>query len=60
MPVRRGNGQDLREQRPAGVAPGANRQFVFDSDGSVAAGPVTINVGPHVITVDRSGLVQGP
>jgi MSHA pilin protein MshC len=59
-PVRRGDGQNLLEVRPAGVTLGANRQFVFAADGTVAAGPVTINVGPHAVTVDASGAVQGP
>jgi prepilin-type N-terminal cleavage/methylation domain-containing protein len=59
-PVRRGDGQDLAELQPAGVVLGANRQFVFAADGSVAAGPVTIDVGPQAITVDASGTVQGP
>jgi len=36
-----------------------NRQFVFAADGSVGAN-VTINVGPQAITVDSSGMVQGP
>ena len=59
-PVRRGNGQDLIESQPAGVVLAANRQFVFAADGSVAGGPVTINVGPQAITIDASGVVQGP
>ncbi|MBC7840860.1 MAG: prepilin-type N-terminal cleavage/methylation domain-containing protein [Gemmatimonadaceae bacterium] len=57
-PVRRGNGQNLDELNPAGVVLGANRQFVFAADGSVAAGPVTIAIGPHVVTVDATGIVQ--
>jgi len=59
-PVRRGNGQDLLEVRPAGVTLAANQQFVFAADGSVASGAVTINVGPQTITIDDSGLVHGP
>ena len=59
-PVRRGDGQALLELTPAGVSLGANRQLVFAADGTVAAGPVTINVGPQTITVDASGVVQGP
>ncbi|MEO8065176.1 MAG: GspH/FimT family pseudopilin [Pseudomonadota bacterium] len=59
-PVRRGNGQSLLELQPAGATPGANRQFVFAPDGTVAAGPLTINIGPQLITVQPSGLVQGP
>ena len=58
-PVRRGD-QTLFELQPSGVTLAANRQFVFAADGSVAAGPVSINVGPQTITVDASGLVQGP
>ena len=59
-PVRRGDGQSLLETQPAGVTLGANRQFVFAPDGSVAGGPVTISIGPHAITIDTSGAVQGP
>jgi MSHA pilin protein MshC len=59
-PVRRGDGQNLTERRPAGVAAMPNRVLVFASDGSVAGAPVIINVGPQTITVDASGLVQGP
>jgi len=59
-PVRRGDGQNLIELQPAGATLAANRQFVFAADGTVAAGPVTINVGPQTITVDASGAVAGP
>ena len=59
-PVRRGDGQSLLELAPAGAVLGANRQFVFAADGTVAAGPVNINIGPQAITVDVSGVVQGP
>ena len=59
-PVRRGNGQSLLELTPAGAALAANRQFVFAPNGSVAGGPLNINVGPQTITVQASGLVQGP
>lgn len=58
-PVRRGNGNSLIEYQPAGVVLAVNRQFVFAADGAVGA-PVTINVGPHAIAVDASGMVQGP
>jgi prepilin-type N-terminal cleavage/methylation domain-containing protein len=58
-PVQRGDGGNLEALLPAGVAPGANQQFVFAADGRVGAG-LTINVGPQTITVDASGLVQGP
>src|SRR5262245_4345933 len=58
-PVRRGD-QTLFELQPSGVTLAANRQFVFAPDGSVAAGPVSINLGPQAITIDSSGLVQGP
>ena len=27
---------------------------------SLAGGPVSINIGPHTISVDASGLVSGP
>jgi prepilin-type N-terminal cleavage/methylation domain-containing protein len=59
-PLQRGDGQDLVELRPAAVAPGTNRQFVFDAQGRVAAAPITIDIGPHRISVDGAGLVQGP
>ncbi len=59
-PVRRGDGQNLIELQPAGVTLAANRQFVIAADGSVAAGPLTINVGPQAITIDASGVVSGP
>jgi MSHA pilin protein MshC len=59
-PVRRGDGQSLLELQPAGVTLAASRQFVIAADGSVAAGPITINVGPQAIVVDVSGVVSGP
>jgi MSHA pilin protein MshC len=59
-PVLRGNGNALNELQPAGVALAANRQFVFASDGRVGAGAVSINVGPHTITIGPSGAVDGP
>jgi MSHA pilin protein MshC len=60
-PVRRGDGQNLLELQPADVVLAANRQFVFAAtDGSVAGGPITITVAPHVITIDASGAVSGP
>jgi prepilin-type N-terminal cleavage/methylation domain-containing protein len=59
-PVQRGNGNSLIEYQPAGLVLAANRTVVFAWDGSVAAGPVTINLGQQIITVDASGLVQGP
>ncbi|MEO8017955.1 MAG: GspH/FimT family pseudopilin [Pseudomonadota bacterium] len=59
-PVRRGNGANLSELQPTGVVLAANRTFVFSSDGAVAGGPFTINLGPQTITVAASGLVQGP
>jgi MSHA pilin protein MshC len=46
--------------QPADVVLAQNRQFVFASDGSVATGPVSITIGPQVLTVDPSGVVQGP
>ena len=60
-PVRRGDGQNLTASRPGGVTLAANRVFVFSgTDGTVAAGPVTIRIGPQVITVEPTGAVQGP
>lgn len=59
-PVRRGDGQSLVELPPAGAALAVNRQFVFAADGRVPGGPVLINVGVQQITVEASGLVQGP
>lgn len=56
--VRRGGGDTLSGNMPAGVALAANRQFVFGSDGSVVGGPYNINVGPHALVVQPSGLVQ--
>lgn len=58
-PVKRGDGQSLFELQPPGVVLLANQQFSFAADGSVGAN-VTINVGPQTITVDASGVVQGP
>lgn len=46
--------------QPTGVVLATNRQFVFAADGSVAGAPVNITVGPQVLTVDASGVVQGP
>ena len=60
-PVRRGDGRDLAESQPTGVALAANRTLVFSGvDGTVAGGPVSIDIGPQSITVDASGVVQGP
>ena len=59
-PVQRGVGNALTELQPAGVALAANRQLVFASTGNVAPAPVTINIGPQVLTVDAFGVVQGP
>ena len=56
--VRRGDGDALAGNMPGSVALAANRQFVFGVDGSVAVGPVNINVGPHALVVQPSGLVQ--
>ena len=57
-PVMRGS-QSLIELQPSGVTLAANRQFVFAADGSVGAN-ISINLGPQAITVDSSGMVQGP
>ena len=59
-PVQRGDGQDLLELQPTGVALAANSQFVFASDGTVATAPLTIVVGLQTISVAASGMVQGP
>jgi len=56
--VRRGDGDTLAANMPAGVALAANRQFTFNSDGSVAGGPYSIDVGPHSLVVEPSGLVH--
>lgn len=58
-PVLRGDGRTLSEDQPANLALAANRQFVFAADGTVGA-PVTINVGPHTISIDAAGVVSGP
>jgi MSHA pilin protein MshC len=50
----------FNEMQPAGIVLAANRQFVFAADGSVAGGPLTIDIGPQVLTVDASGLVTSP
>jgi MSHA pilin protein MshC len=60
-PVRRGDGVNLAELQPTGVALAAGRQFVFSGvDGTVAGAPLTIQVGPQVVTVEATGAVQGP
>jgi len=60
-PVKRGDGRDLAEWPSAGVVLAANRTLVFAAvDGTVAAGPLSIDIGPQTITVSASGVVQGP
>jgi MSHA pilin protein MshC len=59
-PVLRGMGGALNEPQPADVTLAANRQITFGRDGRVAGGTVTIDVGPHVITISPSGAVTGP
>jgi MSHA pilin protein MshC len=60
-PVQRGSGGELSERQPAGVVLAAARVVVFTATtGSLAGPPVNIDVAPHRITVDSSGLVQGP
>lgn len=44
--------------QPANVALGANRQLVFAADGTLAGGPVTIDIGTRSISISNSGLVQ--
>jgi prepilin-type N-terminal cleavage/methylation domain-containing protein len=56
--VRRGDGDVLTANMPAGVALAANRQFTFINDGSVPGGPYNIAVGPHALIVEASGLVH--
>jgi prepilin-type N-terminal cleavage/methylation domain-containing protein len=59
--VRRGDGAPLDASQPAGVVLAANRQFVFSgTDGRVAGGPIAIDIGTKALTVDASGIVQGP
>jgi MSHA pilin protein MshC len=49
------------EAEPANVTLAANRQLVFaGADGSVAAAPVTIDLGARQVSVDAFGLVTGP
>ena len=59
-PVRRGDSGNLDINQPTDVVLSANRQFVFATDGSVAGGPLTINLGPQTVTIDASGVVSGP
>jgi MSHA pilin protein MshC len=56
--VRRGNGDSLAANMPAGVALAANRQFTFTTDGSVPGAPYDITVGPHALVIEASGLVH--
>ena len=59
-PVRRGDGGDLVALRPADVVLAANQQLVFAPDGTAAAGPLAIDLGTRVVSVDASGIVSGP
>jgi prepilin-type N-terminal cleavage/methylation domain-containing protein len=59
-PVRRGDGVALAANRPRDVPAPGFRQFIFAADGSVAAGPVVINIGPQAIDISDMGLVTGP
>ena len=59
-PVLRGDGANLEANRPTSVVLAANQQFVFGSDGRVAVGPVSIDLGPLNVTVADSGVVTGP
>jgi prepilin-type N-terminal cleavage/methylation domain-containing protein len=43
---------------PDGVTPAVNRVVVFNASGIPAGGATTINIGPHVITLDTNGVVQ--
>ncbi len=58
--VQRGDGAPLAAPLPNGVALAANLQFVFATDGGVAAGPLAITIGAKTLNVDASGVVQGP
>jgi prepilin-type N-terminal cleavage/methylation domain-containing protein len=59
-PVRRGDGNNLDERRPADLPAPGFQQFVFGTDGRVAAGPLVINIGTQAISVSAAGLVNGP
>lgn len=59
-PVQRGTGGTLNEWPPARVVLASNRAVVFTAAGNIAGPAISINVGPHLITVDSTGLVQGP
>ena len=44
---------------PAGVAPAASTALVvFDGSGVPTGGATTINIGPHVVTIDPDGVVR--
>jgi prepilin-type N-terminal cleavage/methylation domain-containing protein len=58
--VMRGDGNAMTETQPAGVVLAANRSLIFGPDGRIAGGTVTIDVGPHAITIGPSGAVTGP
>jgi len=59
-PVRRGNGANLDEIKPASVVMGGNVQLVFTTDGRAPGGPYSIVMGPQSVTVTASGVVSGP
>jgi len=59
-PVRRGNGANLDELKPASVVMGGNVQLVFATNGRAPGGPYTIVMGPQTVTVTDSGVVSGP
>ncbi len=42
---------------PTGVAPAVNRIVVFNGAGMAVGGTTTVNIGPHVITIDTNGVV---
>jgi prepilin-type N-terminal cleavage/methylation domain-containing protein len=42
---------------PTGVVPAVNRVVVFNGTGVAAGGTTTVNIGPHVITIDTNGVV---
>ena len=42
---------------PAGVMPAVDRVVTFNGSGVPTGGATTVNIGPHVITLDADGVV---